>query len=222
MEIVRDRYLAQAIVDYKVPRFGENMKNKSDSPSCMFDVRKLLSEPEPYKYICNRMAEVVQNDCSGSAVVGLATSGIAWAAVAGYLTDTPVLYVRKKKEPNVSDLYLEGTLPPDKKIILVDDLLFAGESKNEAMEILQKEGCIVTDIVVVVDRQIQRKKDGPSIDKRWGIKLHSLIKMSEVVEFMIENNQITEEQLARLIMDYTQFERWDLPDFAKGGVLDER
>ena len=77
-------------------------------------------------------------------------------------------------------------------------------------------------VVVVVDRQIQRKKDGPPIDQRWGLQFHNLINMSEVVEYMVQTNSITESQLQHLILDYQHFERWDMPDFAKVGDFDER
>lgn len=209
--------LAQAIVKLKVPIFGENMKNKSDSPSCMFDPRRLLSDPQVLSYIGQEMATVINEECSGSAIIGMSTSGIAWAAVASIYSGKPMLYVRKQKEPNVSNKYIEGTLPEDKKLVLIDDLLFAGESKREALVILKNAGCTVTDIVVIIDRQIQRVKDGPSIQDEWDIKLHSLINMSEVIQFMVDSKTITEEQLANLIRDYQKFDRWDVPEFAKKG-----
>lgn len=214
-----DTLLIQSIVDLKVPIFGESMKNKGDSQSCMFDPRKLLSDCAILKYVGNKMSKIIHDDCQGNALVGMATSGIAWAAVASVYSGLPMLYVRKKLEPNVSNKHLEGILPTSKKVILIDDLLFAGESKNEAIEILHNLGCLVTDVLVVIDRQIQRKKDGPSIEDRWKLKLHSLITMSEIIDYMKQKNEITHDQYLNLIQDYQQFERWDMPDFAKGGVL---
>jgi len=209
-----DTFLAKQIVDLGVPVFGESMKNKGDSKSCMYDPRKLLSSRDVLHHVGKKFKLIIKRKCSGSAVIGMSTSGIAWATIASLYTGLPMLYVRKKLEPTVSGKYIEGILPKNKKLILVDDLLFASESKREAIEILKDHGCTVTDILVVIDRQIQRKKDGPKIQDDLNIKLHSLINMSETVKYMQENSAITKKQLKSLIRDYQRFDRWDMPTFA--------
>jgi orotate phosphoribosyltransferase len=47
------------------------------------------------------------------------------------------------------------------------------------------------------------------------IKLHSLITMEEIVDYMIYKKNISQTQLKRLINDYRGFERWKLPKFAQ-------
>ncbi len=207
--------MAQAIIDLKVPYFGESLKNKGDSRSCLFDPRKLLSSPKILEHIGKKIAHMAKTECRGGALIGMATSGIAWAAVASFFSDLPMLYVRKKLEKQMSSRYIEGIPPKDKKLILVDDLLFAGESKSEAIEIIHEHGFKVTDVIVIIDRQLQRKKDGPSIQNKYHLKLHVLITMSEIVEYMVKNHSITELQLSNLVDDYQRFERWEIPTFAK-------
>ena len=75
-------------------------------------------------------------------------------------------------------------------------------------------GFQVTDILVVIDRQLQRKKDGPTLQDEFGLKLHALITMDEIVAHMVRQNAITDTQLRDLARDYRRFERWDLPEFA--------
>lgn len=209
-----DTYLANAIVELKVPFFGENLKNKSDSQSCMFDPRKLLSSPNLLRYIGKKIAQIALTKCKGNTLIGLATSGIAWGAVASIYSDLPFLYVRKKLERKMSNRFIEGIIHHQAKLILVDDLIFAGESKNEAIEIIKQHDLEITDIIVVIDRQLQRKKEGPRIQDKHGITLHSLIKMEEVIEYMVANKNITRRQLDLLIRDYRQYERWEMPKFA--------
>lgn len=210
-----DRVLAKAIVDLKVPFFGKSLKNKGDSRSCLFDPRKLLSSPVILKYTGKKMAEIAKTKCSGKTLIGMSTSGIAWATVCSLYSGLPMLYVRKKLEKQMSSRYIEGILPKDKRLILIDDLIFAGESKNEAIEIIRNHGYKVTDVIVVIDRQLQRKKEGPSLQTKWNLKFYSLITMDEIVNYMKEKNAITKEQLKDLIKDYRRFERWDMPSFAK-------
>ncbi len=210
-----DLILAQAIVELKVPYFGENLKNKGDSQSCVFDPRKLLSHPWLLKYIGKKMAYIAKKKCRGNTLVGLATSGIAWGAICSIYSGLPFLYIRKKLEKQMSSKYIEGVVSEGAKLILIDDLIFAGESKDEAIQIIKDHNLEVTDIIVIVDRQLQRKKDGPRVQDKHGIGLHSLIKMEEIVDYMMQNKHMTKEQLELVIRDYRQFERWDLPKFAE-------
>ena len=77
-----DSTLIQAIAELGVVRFGASHKNKDDSPSCLFDPRLLLSRPDILEYAGGRIAEIALREATGSALVGMATSGIAWASVA--------------------------------------------------------------------------------------------------------------------------------------------
>lgn len=210
-----DTLLAQAIIDMQVPQFGSSLKNKNDSKSCKFDPRNLMSSPEVLRHIGHSLGNIARTRCSGSAIVGIATSGIAWASLASVYSNLPLLYIRKSIEQGVSDKLLEGIPPSDKKLILMDDLLFAGESKRKAIHLLRESGFTITDIVVVIDRELQRVENGPPLQTEFNLKLHSLITMSEIVAYMLQENAISKKQLADLMADYQSRERWEMPDFVK-------
>lgn len=208
-----DKILVKAIVNLQVPFFGKSLKNKGDSRSCLFRARRLLSSPKILKHVGQRIARIATSKCEAKTLMGVVSSGLPWAAAASIYSGLPMMYVRKKLELHMSNQVIEGIEPKNKKVILVDDLLFAGESKNEFLEILKKEGYQVTDIIVVIDRQLQRKKDGLAIQDKWHLKLHRLITMDEVVSYMKEKHLITKKQLGNLIKDYRKFARWDIPKF---------
>ena len=212
-----DEILARALIDLEVPRFGPSQKNKGDSPSCRFEPRNLLSSPEMLRHIGERLAEIALSRCSGVALVGMATSGITWAALASLCSGLPMLYLRKVVEPGVSERLLEGIPPSDGTLILVDDLIFDGQSKRQAIKSLNVLGFRVSDVLVVIDRQLQRKDDGPPIEEAFDLNLHSLMTMSEIVDYMLVRGAISPEQLAMLIGDYRMYDRWKLPDFAADG-----
>ena len=214
-----DRFLLSAIVEMGVIGFGPSQKNKNDSPSCLFDPRRLMSRPEVLEYVGSRIADIALREARGSALVAVATSGIAWASAASIKSRLPLMYVRKAIEEGVSGRLVEGRPPDDHRLILVDDLLFAGESKKRAIEILGNEGFEVTDVIVLIDRQLQRRKDGPALQQPHGLLLHSLVDMSDIVDFLLETGNISDAQLADLIADYRRFDRWLMPRFA---VADER
>ncbi|MEM9301940.1 MAG: hypothetical protein AAGE01_07505 [Pseudomonadota bacterium] len=211
-----DLVLAQAVVALEVLQFGPSEKNKDDSRSCRFEPRHLMSSPAILDHVGRRMADIATRSCRGSGLIGIATSGIAWTAVTSLHAGLPMLYVRKTAEKLVSNKLIEGRPPEGGKLILIDDLLFAGECKREAIRIIRDHGFEVTDLIVIVDRQLQRRSDGPRIEDEFGLTLHRLITMEEIVRHMIETGTITTEQLEDLIRDYRHFDRWELPAFAAG------
>src|SRR5581483_2084980 len=210
-----DKKLAQAIIDLNVIHFGESYKNKGDSKSCLFDPRNLSSSPQILRHVGKRMSKIATTKCSGNTIIGLATSGLSWGAAASIYSGLPFLYIRKKLETHMSRKLIEGIIPKNAKLILVDDLLFAGESKTEAIEIIKNHNLVVTDIIVVIDRQLQRKISGPDLETKHNIKLHSLITMEELVDYLLNKDKISKIQLKKLIRDYQAFERWYMPKFAK-------
>lgn len=211
-----DHTLARAIVELEVPQFGPSEKNKGDSTSCRFEPRHLLSSPDMLRHIGARMADVIKARCAGQALVGMATSGIAWAALASIYSGLPMLYLRKTLEPGVSDKLLEGIPPSQGSVVLIDDLIFHGHSKRQAIDSLRELGLVVSDVLVIIDRQLQRKQDGPPLEEQYELNLHSLISMSDIVDFMLAHDRISPSQLNMLIGDYASFERWNPPDFARG------
>lgn len=210
-----DKILAKAIVNLKVPFFGTSLKNKGDSRSCLFYPRRLLSDYKTLIYCSKKMAKIALEKCSSKTLMGMVTSGIAWATGTSIYSGLSLMYVRKRLEKHMSNKMIAGITPKSKKVILIDDLIFAGESKDEALEILKKHGYKVTDIIVVIDRQLQRKKNGPDIEDKWKLTLHSLITMSEIIKYMLDTNTISKVQLNKLIKDYRRYERWQMPEFAK-------
>jgi len=213
-----DEKLAKYLIKMDVMHFAElGTCNKNDSRSVIFDPRNLLSDPKVLQYICKQMAKVVLNECSGNTLVGLATAGIAFGAVTSIYTNMPFLYLRSKPKLHLEIKWLEGILPSKEKakLIVVDELLFNAETKKKAVAKLKELGYAVTDVVVVIDRQLQKKEDGPSLEELHKVKLHSLITMDEIVQFLIKEKKISEDQLTKLIRDYREYERWMMPTFAQ-------
>jgi uridine monophosphate synthetase len=86
----------------------------------------------------------------------MATSGTAWGTLCSIYSELPILYIRKQNERHPHQKTLEGIVDKNTELILVDDLIFNGESKREAIAAIKNQGQTVTDIIVVIDRQLQK------------------------------------------------------------------
>jgi uridine monophosphate synthetase len=54
---------------------------------------------------------------------------------------------------------VEGDYKPGERLLLLDDLITTGASKLEAAEILRGEGLVVEDLVVLIERGRQGRRD---------------------------------------------------------------
>jgi orotate phosphoribosyltransferase len=63
--------------------------------------------------------------------------------------DRPMLYVRKKPKGFGRNAQIEGDMPDDSKVLLVEDLATDGGSKVVFIDALRTAGATVTDVFVV-------------------------------------------------------------------------
>ena len=114
----------------------------------------------------------------------------------------PILELEKLKGPEVrtvSRLKTCAYLPAGLRVLLVDDLISEATSKIEAYNALSREGCIVTQCLVFLDRE----QGGTKALSKVGIKLHSIVGLSNVLEVYKDEKLTTPAQDA-VIRSYLQ------------------
>jgi len=90
---------------------------------------------------------------------------------------------------------VEGILLPGDRVLLMDDLITKGGSILKAAEAVRAEGGMVTDAVVLLDRE----ENGEANLAKDGVKLHYLLTMSELARKLHDMDAITEEQLSTIL-----------------------
>jgi uridine monophosphate synthetase len=71
---------------------------------------------------------------------------------------------------------IEGESRAGERVLLLDDLITTGASKLEAIDILRKEGLIVEDLVVLIERGKQGRVDM----EKAGIRLLAYLHVKEL------------------------------------------
>lgn len=87
-----------------------------------------------------------------------------------------------------------------KCVIVVDDLITKADSKLEAINILEKNGFIVRDVIVLIDREQGGREE---LESR-GYRLHSAYKISELVEYYFTSGKINREKYEETIDYFSQ------------------
>ncbi len=103
------------------------------------DNRITLSYPEIRRFLSEQLAEQIKalygKDIQ---IAGVATGAIGLGMLVAEQLAAPFLYVRPEPKKHGRQNQIEGALLPDKKIVVVEDLISTGKSSLNAVEALRK------------------------------------------------------------------------------------
>jgi len=107
-----------------------------------------------------------------------------------YKKDVPFCFNRKEKKDHGEGGTIVGTeLTPDKKVIIVDDVITAGTAIREAVEIIQVQNkAKLVGVLIALDRQEKGKDTDSSaiqqVEKEFGIPVICIVKLEHVIEYL--------------------------------------
>lgn len=127
---------------------------------CYCNCRQLLSLPNYRRLVGTELAgSIAERFGEIDAVVGVATAGIAWAAAVADQLELQFAYVRSEKKSHGVGGLVQGTLPADGKIVIIDDLVASGGSLLSAVDAVENEtGCSVIGIQSIVNWGFERMR----------------------------------------------------------------
>jgi uridine monophosphate synthetase len=116
-------------------------------------------------------------------------------AVMTYLGKVPMISPRKEAKAYGLGVAIDGEYKEGQRVLLVDDLISAGDSKFEAIEKLQKAGLVVEDVLVVVDRQ----QGGAAMLTEKGFRPHAVATISQLLERYRATGAIDEARYRQVV-----------------------
>ena len=173
-------------------KFGDFTLASGRKSPYYVDLRLVYSNPEVFEKFASMCADLVQKKVDGKVdrIAGVPISGIPLATLVSHKLSLPLVLVRKEAKTHGREKKIEGELEKGDKVVLVEDLVTVGGSVLEAVDAIKKEGGEVSDVVVILDRE-EGALDSLS---KAGIKLHSCMRISEVVEKLREDGLLDSEQ----------------------------
>jgi orotate phosphoribosyltransferase len=162
------------------------------------DLRIVPSFPDVFQKVCNFYMDFIEDEIgidSFNRVAGIPVAGIPFASIISYNLKKPFLYIRKGVRLHGRQRRIEGIIAPGDRVLLIDDLITTGLSLRKAAKAIMAEGGLVSDVVVLLDRE----EGGREKLEKNGIKLHALLNISEVAKKLYEIEAINEEQLKTIL-----------------------
>ena len=133
---------------------------------------------------------------------GIATQGIPYVYAASQRYNIPAIYARTKQQSYGTNSYISGKLNLNSKILIVDNLIYSGETMNLVIDKVLDNGMIITGLCTVVkfETSFNKLKDN--------YPLYYLITVQEIYDYLIVRNYFPkplEKYIRLFIKDQTLF-----------------
>ncbi|WP_338600494.1 orotate phosphoribosyltransferase [Sulfolobus tengchongensis] len=185
---------AEILLERKLLLLGNFVLTSGKVSPYYLDLRPLPNYPEFYDIV--NMAINKVKELPHDIIVGIATGGVPLASFIACNLREPMGYIRIEKKGHGTNRTLEVNVK-GKRVLLIDDVATTGTSIEKATLEIVNGGGIVSDALVIIDRQ-----EGASQRlEKLGIKLHSLFRISEILDQLLKSDKLKENE-KKAIVDY--------------------
>ncbi len=161
------------------------------------DNRLILSAPEARRRLEQAIADTVRRKYpDAEALMGTSTAGIGHAAIAGYILDMPMGYVRGTAKDHGRTNQIEGRLEPGAKVVVIEDLISTGGSVIEVVDALRDAGARVLGIVSIFTYGMKKAADKLAAAN---VENTSVTDFDTLVDVAAELGYITQDDVPRLL-----------------------
>jgi orotate phosphoribosyltransferase len=179
-------------------KFGVFKLTSGKASPYYIDLRVVPSFPDAFRQICDFYGEYITSQVglnNFDRIAGVPLAGIPFASQIAYNLKKPFLYVRKGVRRHGRQRRVEGILVSGDRVLVVDDLITTGLNLKKAAQAIRAEGGVVKEAVAFLDRE----EGGKEKLAKSGIKIHTILKISEVANTMYEIGAIDEESLKTIL-----------------------
>jgi orotate phosphoribosyltransferase/uridine monophosphate synthetase len=188
-------WLAKALWDLGAVSFGDFNVGRTVGSPVYVNPRLLISKPALLRRVATVMERELlarQNkrrpECQPfTLVAGVPYGGLHLATAFSLRTKMPMVYVRHQADRKKK--VIEGLFDPGERALIVDDLITSGSSVLDAARALRSHDLVVSDALVLVDRD----QGGSQRLQREGINLISLLRLPVMLNYYMTQRWITED-----------------------------
>lgn len=162
------------------------------------DLRRIISYPDVYQYVVDLLwHEMESGDIDH--VGGVPYAALPLASGIAILYQKSMIMPRKEVKMHGSARTIEGVYKPGDTVVLIEDVVTSGDSLLQAIDTLEKEGLIVKEVVVFMDRE---QGAAQKLAQR-GVIMRAVCTLSEAIEVLRSAGKLDEQTVARIV-DFIQ------------------
>jgi orotate phosphoribosyltransferase len=197
-------------IDIGVLRFGEfTLKSGRVSPyffnSGLFNTGASLARLGRYYAQAVTASNIEFDMIYGPAYKGIPlASTLAIALADHHDRDVPYCFNRKEAKDHGEGGTIVGA-PLAGRVLIIDDVISAGTSVRESVDIIQAAGATSAGVVIALDRQERGKGETSAIqevERDYGLTVASIVGLKELIEYLAE--QAGQDEALAAIRAYQQ------------------
>ncbi|MGD8569842.1 MAG: orotate phosphoribosyltransferase [Gammaproteobacteria bacterium] len=201
MENYQKEFLSFAI-DIGVLKFGEfTLKSGRKSPyffnSGLFNSGASLATLGSFYAQAVTASQLEFDMVYGPAYKGIPLASAMVIALANdYKKDVPYAFNRKEIKDHGEGGVIVGS-PLQGKVLIIDDVISAGTSVRESIDIIKAQGAEPAGVVIALDRQERGKGDTTAIqevEQQFGIPVTSIVRLGDLINYL-EQKDDTQDQV---------------------------
>uniref|UniRef100_A0A0N5B6F2 Uridine 5'-monophosphate synthase n=1 Tax=Strongyloides papillosus TaxID=174720 RepID=A0A0N5B6F2_STREA len=186
MEIVRTKLL-EALLERNVVKFGEYYLKSGQKSPIYIDLRGLISSPKILSLAAESLcSQIKESNIQFDYVVGVPYAALPLATLVCDRLEKPMLMRRKQAKSYGTKKLIEGEYKSGGKCLIVEDVVVAGESIAETVEVLKNEGLECVDAIAVLDRM----QGGTENLEKINVHLTPVLTLEYLLDYMISKNLI--------------------------------
>ncbi len=166
------------------------------------NAKLLISRPDALRRAVSLIAEEVQLGMAMrhrtvdpfDGIAGVPVGGLYLATGLALHMNRPLLYVRPPREAEeVAVPHIEGIYRPGERVLVVDDLAAGGGSLVDTIVSLREAGLMVSDAIVLIDRE----QGAIGRLEGMGVRLHALLSLEVTLRFLESTGNVAVQDFER-------------------------
>lgn len=170
------------------------------------DNRIITSYPDVRRSVMESFIEKSKSFEPFDVIAGVATGGIAHGALLADRLNLPFIYIRAKAKEHGRQNLIEGELPKNANVLVIEDLISTGGSSLAAVAAVREAGAKVAGLLAIFTYGFEQSKQA---FQDADCPLNTLTNYAALLEEAIQTNAIKAEDLQTLQAWQSDPKNWE-------------
>jgi uridine monophosphate synthetase len=167
-------------------QFGDfTMASGLQSP-IYIDLRRLIARPTLLNLVAQSYIELLDG-LAFDYLAAVPYGALAIGTAVSLAMNRPLIFPRKEAKSHGTGRTIEGLYSAGDKVVIIEDLVTKGGSALKAIGVLESANLVVSDVVVLIDRE----QGGRETINSRGYHLHAVLALSEILNLLQELGHIS-------------------------------